>query len=555
MLLVAEPGSGVANLVGALGDAKIQAIVVPPPRSIVGAATLMPDAVIIDAACSAPWDGILASLHREPQTRSIPVAIFSHDPGFDIVRAVASGACDVFAPPLDHRIIERVQALLAALALQFPTGGGGPGVDAAFRLLEFVSRARFTGSLVQLARGTGAPEGTAIFRNGDLVNATFGNIGGHPALCAMLSLPPGSSFLVREGARPPAPTIAAPAPPSDSIPSIEPALEALELVEIVPETDRILIVDDDESIAALVAERLGKEGFQTRIAADGAEGVRSALDWRPDAIVSDLEMPVLDGWGLLRAVRADARIAETPLLFLSAAEHFRESLRAGSAGAQAYIAKSEIRTIADQVRAALSPRRRFLDLLGVGSTWKPASSRAEIVGARWALEAAALRLPAGKVLLRDSWGEIEVRFAGGGLISASAKRGGAVAASGPTAAQLVNAMRRGEISVVPEDAPAGAASAAPEPSIRELLEAGAEQLNARTAALLDKTLSATRLQVDPGAAALYEQHGPPTGRAILQQLRSGAAPGAILDSAVGAPEVEEALRDLVRRGVVGVARG
>jgi DNA-binding response OmpR family regulator len=83
-----------------------------------------------------------------------------------------------------------------------------------------------------------------------------------------------------------------------------------------PVRRRILVVDDDLHSRDAVASILAEEGYDAQVAADGEEASRLLSSWCPDLIVTDLDMPRLDGRGLLRRVR-ELRPG-TPVIFLSA---------------------------------------------------------------------------------------------------------------------------------------------------------------------------------------------------------------------------------------------
>jgi DNA-binding response OmpR family regulator len=79
---------------------------------------------------------------------------------------------------------------------------------------------------------------------------------------------------------------------------------------------RILVVDDDPASRAAVARLLAEEGYDAAVAADGEEATGLVSSWHPDLVVTDLEMPRLDGRGLIERVR---RLQPgTPVLVLSA---------------------------------------------------------------------------------------------------------------------------------------------------------------------------------------------------------------------------------------------
>jgi two-component system KDP operon response regulator KdpE len=83
-----------------------------------------------------------------------------------------------------------------------------------------------------------------------------------------------------------------------------------------PAARRILVVDDDPRCRAAMAWLLSEEGYETLEAADGDEASELLLSWRPDLVVTDLDMPRLDGRGLLKRIHGLRR--RVPVLVLTA---------------------------------------------------------------------------------------------------------------------------------------------------------------------------------------------------------------------------------------------
>jgi DNA-binding response OmpR family regulator len=90
----------------------------------------------------------------------------------------------------------------------------------------------------------------------------------------------------------------------------------------------ILVVDDEAGTRGMIAAVLAKKGFEVHQAANGAQGLQMARALPPDLILSDVNMPEMDGFALLQAVREDPTLADVPLVFLSTLED-RDSLRTG----------------------------------------------------------------------------------------------------------------------------------------------------------------------------------------------------------------------------------
>ena len=82
-------------------------------------------------------------------------------------------------------------------------------------------------------------------------------------------------------------------------------------------TAKILIVDDDEGVTQTFARMLRLEGYQVRTAVNAENGLREAEQSRPDAIILDLRMPLIDGLGFLRRLRAHDDQRSTPVAIVT----------------------------------------------------------------------------------------------------------------------------------------------------------------------------------------------------------------------------------------------
>jgi two-component system chemotaxis response regulator CheY len=97
----------------------------------------------------------------------------------------------------------------------------------------------------------------------------------------------------------------------------------------------ILVVDDDPSILAVVAQILDFEGYPVQTAADGAEALAAVDSQRPSLVLLDMRMPVLDGWGFAHALAV--RGEQLPIVVMTAAQDARRW--AEEIGAAGYLAK------------------------------------------------------------------------------------------------------------------------------------------------------------------------------------------------------------------------
>jgi CheY-like chemotaxis protein len=86
---------------------------------------------------------------------------------------------------------------------------------------------------------------------------------------------------------------------------------------------KILIVDDETLLSTLVKSRLNANGFEVEIAANGQEGVDIATKWKPDLILLDVIMPVMDGYEACKRLKAQDETREIPIIIVTAADHRR----------------------------------------------------------------------------------------------------------------------------------------------------------------------------------------------------------------------------------------
>lgn len=79
----------------------------------------------------------------------------------------------------------------------------------------------------------------------------------------------------------------------------------------------ILIVDDSDDDRVLYAAYLSRQGYRTSTASNGKEGVTKAFDLCPDLIVTDLWLPLLSGWDVMKRLKLDARTKHIPILVVT----------------------------------------------------------------------------------------------------------------------------------------------------------------------------------------------------------------------------------------------
>lgn len=103
---------------------------------------------------------------------------------------------------------------------------------------------------------------------------------------------------------------------------------------------RVLVVDDDPWILRMVSSSLEKKGsYVVETARDGQQALQKAQQIRPDMIITDVMMPVMDGWAFVQQLRADPALADVPVLFLTALGKDEDRLHALGLKPDDYVSK------------------------------------------------------------------------------------------------------------------------------------------------------------------------------------------------------------------------
>ena len=113
----------------------------------------------------------------------------------------------------------------------------------------------------------------------------------------------------------------------------------------------VLVVEDDPNIRELLRLYLEKEGYTVTLAADGGEGLEAFHTLHPDLVLLDLMMPVMDGWEVCKAIRAQDN---TPIIMLTAKGETEDKITGLKAGADDYVTKPfEMKELLARIEAVL----------------------------------------------------------------------------------------------------------------------------------------------------------------------------------------------------------
>jgi len=102
---------------------------------------------------------------------------------------------------------------------------------------------------------------------------------------------------------------------------------------------RLLVVDDDPGLLLAVSDTLRAEGYDVATARRGADALVRVAETLPDLIISDIRMPGMDGYQLVRNLRSNARTRLVPIVFLSAKDETADRIEGFRTGVDAYVTK------------------------------------------------------------------------------------------------------------------------------------------------------------------------------------------------------------------------
>src|SRR5438093_12857700 len=129
----------------------------------------------------------------------------------------------------------------------------------------------------------------------------------------------------------------------------------------MPKT-KVLVIEDDRSLAEVLSYNLKAAGYEVLVATDGQEGLLRAQTKSPDIVVLDLMLPVVDGLDVCRRLRADGSTKDMLIIMLTAKAEESDELIGFSLGADDYVTKPfSVKVLLERVKALR--RRRMVDPL------------------------------------------------------------------------------------------------------------------------------------------------------------------------------------------------
>lgn len=460
----------------------------------------------------------MLSLRASGETFAVPVVAVLEDVSVpNLLRWLRVGCVEVWRYPWTRDPLPRVKTLLDECT-ETLVQTAGPRT----RLLAFARRAALHGTVVVYPD---TPfEGRATFTLGELTHAQLGPLEGVPAIDLMLDLDD-ASVKWFDGA------------------STDPV--ARPLAQPGPRTS-VLVVEDEADVRALVSKQLRHAGYQVDTAADGAVGLQKALGTSYDLVVVDLNLPRLDGWGLLRRLRDDVVARESAVIVLSAQEDI-DTLKAARAGARAYLKKSG--RAKDLIAAAsllAGPRTAAWTSL---EQHHETTVELRTVGVVWLLRALAGLDCVGRLEVEDALGRYELETANGLFLGATAQTG-SLRMTGPLAMEAL-LTSRGQARFVFVDVKASDSA----PWLYDVVDVVCDGLRKDHARLLANALADPgKLYFNEELAQLFARHANASELKVLDAVRQSPSTFDSLVADVGLEQdsVMTALGELLRRGVLSV---
>ncbi len=520
---------------------------------------------------------VLDAVAADATYANLPVIVVSRDADdAAFVAGMRSGVVAIVKPPFGEGHALATRALWEELASRPGISSGTADTPGLFRLIDHIRRTRRSGLLTLDARTSN--EGKATFVRGKLQRATFLGSVGPEALKHMLALPKaawsfsevsgqggdGAGVVIEVGdvlsgetevivgdeltAQPDEPL-------AFEVPDEKTNLGDAAITAPPPVSGgrvRLLLVDDDESLVRMFSTLFQKHGFDVTTAHDGRQGADLALQREFDLVFADLNMPQLDGWGMLRILRDDFRTRELPIAFISAHDDYRESLRALNAGAQAYVSKGvRLDQLIGQARKLLEPRGNAIGQLLLGQSFGLSIAS---VGPQWTLRQLAQRQLSGRLEVKDGWASYALVMNNGVCVNASATAG-KYTADGERAFNAFIASRAGEAVWVP-----GPQQVSPQNlflSTEVLIERACTTLNDNERRMRETMLvAATQIEVNQELYDVYRQVGPKAYLEVARLICEERLPprDVIFKLEMSPVDIEETMKDLLRRGVVTLKR-
>ncbi len=311
---------------------------------------------------------------------------------------------------------------------------------------------------------------------------------------------------------------------------------------------RFIVADDDPAVVWFIAGVLRAAGGEVLEAHEGKSALDLALDGWPDAVISDVLMPGLDGFSLCHELKRDVAVRDVPVILLSWKEDLLQRVRELGADADAYLKKEATASqVVQRVREVLGPRARVEARMAAGGEVR---GRLDGLTPRLVLQLACRIGKNVRVSVRDAAYLYEVEVRDGRLCCATRTAKSGAFSRGERALAALLGASAGRFVVAPAD-----------DEVRRDFEGTLEQVlagpigRARAAQQLfaaEGLLDVERVEIDAASIEGYLASTPEPARSLVRRIMEGESPRAMLLSGeASARLLEGILSDVARHAVVG----
>jgi DNA-binding response OmpR family regulator len=310
---------------------------------------------------------------------------------------------------------------------------------------------------------------------------------------------------------------------------------------------RIIVADDDPAVVWFMAGLLRAVGVEVLEAHDGRRALELAFEHWPDAIVSDVLMPKLDGYSLCHEVKRDVAVRDVPVILLSWKEDLLQRVRELGAAADGYLRKEAAASaVVERVREILRTRARVEERMAAGGEVR---GRLDGLTPRLVLELACRGERDVRVSVRDAAFLFEVQIRKGRLVSLSRSAADGSFVRGNAVIPSLLGASAGRFSV---EADASNCRTELTGTLFDLLkEPVARARQALRDVSADALLRLERVELDRPLLETYLGCTPEPAAFVTRRLLEGQSPrDLVMSGAVSARLLEVVLSDIARRGGV-----
>ncbi len=308
----------------------------------------------------------------------------------------------------------------------------------------------------------------------------------------------------------------------------------------------ILVADDDPAVTWFLSGLLRGAGARVMEAADGKRALSLCQRFWPDAVVSDILMPELDGFQLCREIKSDIAVRDTPVILLSWKEDMLQRVRELGADADGYLKKeADGSLIVQRLREVLRPRSRVEARLTLGGEVK---GRLGDITPRLVLELASRRMGSCQVNVRDAAYLYEVEVRQGRPVAATRTAPDGSSARGKQVLGSLLGVSAGRFAIRPSE---GEVQRDFELDLFMTLEEPIKSARgARRALVGARLLDVERVALDPGVTDAYMRATPDAARDITRHLAQGISVRKLVEGGSDVGLVQAVLLDLAQHGGV-----